>query len=77
MPSEWTLRQRQLRDVAVATLSALAIDLTLVKIRGDFSGLRALLLIGLGVFLVGAVAITALLLLALDRLRMAKLNRDE
>lgn len=34
-------------------------------------------LMGLGVFLAGAVATTALLLLAIDRLRMAKSDRDE
>ena len=77
MPSDWTLRQRQLRNVAFATLAALVIDLTLVNIRSDVSSLERLLLVGVGVFLVGAVAMTALILLAVDRLQMEKPNRGE
>ena len=69
MVSDWTLRQRQLRNVAFATLSALAIDLTLINSRSDLSGLLQLFLVGVGVFLVGSVAMTALVLLAVDRLK--------
>ena len=74
---DWTLRQSQLRHVAFATLSALAIDLTLVNIRSDVSGLTRMLLVGVGVFLVAAVAITALVLLAVDRLQLEKPHRAE
>ena len=77
MPSDWTLRQRQLRKVAFATLSALAINLTLMTIRNDDSGLWGLLIVGVGVFLVGVVAMTALVLLAVDRLQMEKLSDKE
>ena len=75
MPSDWTLHQRQLRKVAFATLSALAINLTLMNTRNDHAGLWGLLIVGVGVFLVGVVAMTALVLLAVDRLQTGKLNQ--
>lgn len=68
-PNDWTPRQLQLRNVAIATLSALLTDLILVKSYGEVSETLRLIVFGVGIFLIAAVAITALLLLALDRLR--------
>ncbi|HJU52830.1 MAG TPA: hypothetical protein VJ815_10900 [Acidimicrobiia bacterium] len=44
-------------------------DLILVKSYGEVSETLRLIVFGVGIFLIAAVAITALLLLALDRLR--------
>ncbi|HKZ20593.1 MAG TPA: hypothetical protein VJQ57_10820 [Acidimicrobiia bacterium] len=69
MPPEWSPRQRQLRTIALATLSALLVDLALFDIYGEVSDLLWLFAVGVGIFLISAIAITALLLLAIDRLR--------
>jgi hypothetical protein len=47
----------------------LAFDLTLVNVGGEVSGLQWLFLVGAGIYLVGAAAVIALLMLALEWLR--------
>jgi hypothetical protein len=75
-PSDWAARQRQLRNVALANLSALLVDLVLVNIHGEVSGALWLLAVGVGIFLIATIAITALLLLAVDRLRSEEPESD-
>jgi hypothetical protein len=74
MHPEWTPRQRQLRNTALATLSALLVDLVLIRVYGEVSGPVWTLFVVVGICLMGAVAITSLVLVAFDHLSKKELG---
>jgi hypothetical protein len=72
MATNWTQRQRLFRTIGIVSLVILALDIILVNVLGDVSDNWWVLLIGVGWFVVGAVAIVSFVWLLVDRNRSAR-----
>lgn len=71
MAASWTKRQRLLRTIGIVSLVILALDIILLNVRGEVGGDWWILFVGFGLYLVGTVAIVALVWLLVDRSRTA------